>query len=534
MPKFAKVDYIRNVINKFSEKLMEKFGKPFKFYEHKISEGGFVNVMSAISSIEQIKIEDVYKLLEESAREIDNPEEYGFYFWECSREDAIDARFINVYTSDKPVVIRPSIYDKKIKVQAEDESEGIFMRIIRKALEMESSDIHIAAKESGYYIFFRVYGMYLEQKEFTFSLEKGLNFVNFLYAKTSEFTKGNFKPDLKLKHQDGRIDLNDMNPPMILRLSFVPSGWNENLIDVTIRLIKKELSIKGVDFSKPLAENLESFGILKDDIELWENILRLKGGLVVINGITNSGKSALVNTLLSSIKDKKIGTIEDPLEYFIPNANYIQHQLFVPPDENLKMSFEDYVKAFKRGDYDIIFVGEWRRDKGLTEALIEQAYAGQLVFTTLHIAESFQIFSALKDMYGVEESMLKNSLLLSWGQILLPKVCPHCSTVIEDYIIPREIIKNMEIKFEEEEVEKLIKARFPYVRQINTNGCEHCIKGVVGRTPIYDYFINKSTLERTDSYYIKVKSDTVKKTKVDVFIEKFNQGLVDINSIYLL
>jgi MSHA biogenesis protein MshE len=255
--------------------------------------------------------------------------------------------------------------------------------------------------------------------------------------------------------------------------------------------------------------------------------------------------------MLASVTDKKIGTIEDPIEFWIPNENISQHQIFVPKDENLQIDFVDYVRAFKRSDYDIIFVGEWRRHNSLTEAILEQAYAGQLIMTTLHIPTSFHIFEGLRTAFGVDPTYVYPVLLLSFNQTLIPTLCPHCKVPLNHKLeqlgghskLLGEIRNAMATSIAMlpdvvasyiTNLEALIQEDLVYTKG---NGCEHCNNtGYVGRTPVYDYFLPSADLEaewnarntNTLPPSLILRYSPVKKLKVHVFLRKLAQGIVDI------
>lgn len=247
--------------------------------------------------------------------------------------------------SSKPILITNRNTKSVQPVLAGEKVRATFVSMLKEALQLNATDIHIVPSSSGFYTYFRIDGKLISIPEFLFSQDFGSEVINFLYYEASKYTKGEFNPDLRYKAQDARIDINVDHIDLTLRLSFVPSGWNEKFIDITMRLIKKSEDIKQ---EEDLRERLRKLGILEEDIEILEAITLLKGGLVIISGKTNSGKSYLANTILSAIKGKKIGTIEDPIEYFVRSPLYLQHQLFVSPDEKLRMDFDDYVKAFKR------------------------------------------------------------------------------------------------------------------------------------------------------------------------------------------
>lgn len=535
----TKEDYIATGIKYFSERLEELFGKNLGYYHDLQIRNEHVNVIKTIEVVEQypgdILFEELYKAFLKAGK----PESYGIYFEGHSFDVPTDCIKVNfpVLLSKPILVVAPKRTSQSLYLTSGGEKvKKTFSFMLDRALSFNATDIHIVPSVSGFYTYFRIDGKLIAVPEFLFSLDFGSEVVNFLYYEASKYTKGEFNPDLRYKAQDARIDINVNGIDLTLRLSFVPSGWNEKFIDVTMRLIKKSEGIKQREDlrEEDLREQLRKLGILEEDIEILETITLLKGGLVIISGKTNSGKSYLANALLSSIKGKKIGTIEDPLEYFVHSPLYLQHQLFVSPDEKLKMDFDDYVKAFKRGDYDIIYVGEWRRSDKLTESILEQSYAGQLVITTLHISESFKVFTSLENMYGVSPTRVKDVLYLSYNQALVPKLCEHCKIEKKGKVEVEEIVRKtvfMRYPHYEDLLLKVFNYEGTYY-MANPKGCPFCLgTGYKGRTPVYDYFIPHPFMHQFDMESIINNEKIRKKTKIEVFYEKFRQGLIDIKGM---
>lgn len=529
--------YISNGINKFSEKVRSKTGKDFKFYLQKKNEFNYPNIMEAISKIEKINLSELYSLLKDSFLELDDYLKYQIYFSvEEVPDDLRDKVKVVSFpiVSDEPLLIsvtsnnEVSSYRERVDIKSTKDNSDIYFKlfssILENAVDLGVSDIHFTTKENYTYVYYRQYGLFVQVPQFTMPINKWLDFLNFMYYTASEYTKGKFKSDNRWIAQDARIEMPVNGKPFILRIAFTPSGWNERIVDITIRLIRK-------DGGSLIA--IKDLGIYEEDLKLLMNSIKMQGGLIVISGKTNSGKSMLVNNLLKSIDDRKIGTIEDPIEYYIPNPNYIQHQTFVPEDESLKMDFSDFVKSFKRGDYDIVFIGEWRNDKDLTRSIIEQANAGQLVITTLHIPSSFHIYTALRDMYSVEPGKIKSVLILSWSQILLPKLCPYCSKEVENYSFDEDIINMLERRGNKKEAFLINGKNFK--ARLKGKGCEHCTNGIKGRVPVYDYFVNNPSEFKNDNDYDSVSimenSEIYKKVKLDIFLRKVEEGLVDPNEI---
>jgi len=564
---------LKKILREFSRYLEERFGKGVDYYKSKLLEIRG-NLFYVVSQIEKVDETEVYNKFKQIVERIFN--DYGFdrflFFkediaesrikeWEEEGYKVIEEGFIPFSFFRKDITeehLRNAILvinrekgrragdiDKSLNIEeGEEESLGarVFRDIIFSAVVKKASDVHIVPSSTSYNVFFRIDGFFVMQPELVLPEKKGDALLTYLLRRASREVRGQFNPDTRIVYQDARISvpevMDNFGIPLDIRIAFVPDGVTLSKMDVCIRMLYKKR--KKSEHDLDLDSILKSLGYLEEDVEVLKSITYRKNGIVVVSGITNSGKSTLVSTLLSCIRDKKIGTIEDPIEYFVDNPNYVQHQLFISEKEKLSMDFEDYVKAFKRSDYDIVFVGEWRKHKGLTEAMLEQAYAGQLIFTTLHIGNSFQIFDATKTVFGVNPDELKPVLLLSWNQVLIPKLCEKCKKRVKKRKINKKIfsiIKNSTF-LTEEMLEKIrnFEAEECFVKG---EGCKECGGlGYKGRQVIYDYFVPTYDLwekiGNNYSPYSILKNATKKKTKIDVFLEYVLRGNVSIDDIYMV
>lgn len=422
-----------------------------------------------------------------------------------------------------------------LNLQETEIEEISFEKILVEAIKKRTSDIHIKPSKDYYYVFFREMKDYVLQTNFTMTIPQGRALVSSLKNYAHEFTKGSFQADISSKVQDARAEYPNLN--VSVRLAFMPMP---NLEDeyVVARILKKQ-AISG--------KGLEELGYLEEDIEVFNDVLKRKGGLAVVSGITNSGKSTFVSHLLATIKDKNIITVENPVEYLIDNPNVSQHQVFETDVEELKSTFIDYAKGIKRSDGDIIFLGEWRNDKELSEIMEELSLAGQLIFTTLHINSAFVYFDSVESMYNVKRKTLIETLIISLNQALVKRVCPHChikmkgedaiNKLIEDKVFTRYSLQNLPFYNTEEILDEIKKMEVPLM---NHNGCQHCnFKGFIGLTPIYEYFYPnvsfKEWIAKTSPTPIEIEKksieDGIGKNKLMIFKEKLLKEEVSLEEI---
>jgi type II secretory ATPase GspE/PulE/Tfp pilus assembly ATPase PilB-like protein len=195
----------------------------------------------------------------------------------------------------------------------------------------------------------------------------------------------------------------------------------------------------------------------------------------LLTGPTGCGKSTTLYTFLSSlnVKERRICTIEDPVEHKIPGVVQMQ----VKPEINL--TFATGLRSFLRGDPNVIMVGEMR-DFETAEIAIRAALTGHLVFSTLHTNDSIGGITRLLDM-GVEPFLVASSVRAFLAQRLLRVLCPHCKKPVT---YPESELKQM--GFPLEGAGSILQA----------TGCEHCRQtGYQGRTAIYEICVVSQRLQ---------------------------------------
>jgi len=440
--------------------------------------------------------------------------------------------YIPIYTKDKKnYLVSISKFEaiKRDYAAISQESQTItdFKDIVKLALAKNASDLHIKPKDNFYYVFFRINKDFLMMPNLTMPKSQGLQLVRSLKTQASRYTKGSFNPSISSQVQDARISYEDLSTDV--RLVFAPMPNLED--EMVVGRLLRERGIQG---------NLSRLGYLENDIAILQDATSRKGGLFVISGITNSGKSMAIASMLSTVQDKNVLTVEDPVEYQIINKNITQFQIFEAQVEELKSTFVDFAKAFKRADPDIVFVGEWRNEQELSKAIEELAFAGQLVFTTLHINSAFVFYDAVSSIFHVDYESSVRMLILSLNQVLVKSVCPHCAIEMPIKDASRTI-SDITIRtlpyINKDEFRDFINQDFP-IKVRNEAGCPKCgFTGYSGLTPIYEYMypdVNTKEWIRKDrpsSYEIEdyIRREGLGKNKLDVYMEKLKLGLVDLS-----
>jgi general secretion pathway protein E len=181
--------------------------------------------------------------------------------------------------------------------------------------------------------------------------------------------------------------------------------------------------------------DLKKLGFPKDTQSLWDQLIVKPYGMILVTGPTGSGKTTTLYGSLNNINspDKKIITIEDPVEYQLFGVN----QIHVKPA--IGLTFANGLRSIVRQDPDVIMVGEIR-DAETAEIAIQAALTGHLVFSTLHTNDAAGAVSRLLEM-GVEDYLLASSLLGVLAQRLVRRICKHCRHVVQaDNSALRELV----------------------------------------------------------------------------------------------
>lgn len=357
---------------------------------------------------------------------------------------------------------------------AETQMETLVWRLIDDAVRKGASDIHIETRLCTYAnVSFRIHGERAVQPDWSF--ETALNAGNILYTVHADANTKDQKwsPDLI---QDGAIERTLADGTHIqLRFSSGPIHPAGNF-----HIVLRILRLDGGSI-RPI----EEVGYTKEQCTAIEKMLNGSSGLVLLVGPTNSGKSTSLQAFIRRIYDFrgstiKVITVEDPVEYLIPNAC----QMGVPKqragltDKDGK-TFNSFLKGTLRQDPDVVMIGEIRNDE-TASAGKDLVLAGRKILSTLHVYEAFAVFPRLREL-GVPESLLTMQGFISGiiYQRLVPIQCPHCSVPLESAYengLVREDLYHRVLRNSDSSEHN--------VRVRSKCGCEQCgFMGIIGRTP---------------------------------------------------
>ncbi|MGG5462467.1 GspE/PulE family protein [Clostridium sp. B9] len=277
--------------------------------------------------------------------------------------------------------------------------EEEFINLILNGIESSTSDIHIEPLGEFANVRFRIDGTLRLVKK----LKKDIydNLVNKIKL------KGDMNIGDKLRAQDGKINFKEGYCECDLRISTIPTIWGEKVV---IRILYKKNELI----------NIDSLSLINEQKEKVKRLLKLRHGMVIVNGPTGSGKSTTLYALLNSIdKDGiNISTIEDPVEFSIKGITQIN------VNEKVDLTFANGLKHILRQDPDVILIGEIR-DEDTAKIAIRASITGHKVYSTIHSNSGKEIYDRLFDM-GVAKYLVKEGVVAIITQRLVRRTCDKC------------------------------------------------------------------------------------------------------------
>ena len=292
--------------------------------------------------------------------------------------------------------------DNDLDGAAEDASIIRFVnQVLRDAIELRASDIHLEPFEHEFQIRYRVDGVLqaipvpAQIKRFQPAIVSRLKILSHLNIAEKRLP------------QDGRIKIRLDANEVDIRVSVIPMLHGEAVV---LRLLRQNSTLLGMGEMGMDARELKSF----------RRVLGLPHGIILVTGPTGSGKTTTLYTALNEINDqvRKIITIEDPIEYQLKGINQIQ------VSEKAGLTFARGLRSILRHDPDVILVGEIR-DRETAQIAVQASLTGHLVFSTLHTNDAPGAVTRLIDM-GVEPYLVASSLEAVLAQRLVRVLCKHC------------------------------------------------------------------------------------------------------------
>jgi type IV pilus assembly protein PilB len=273
-------------------------------------------------------------------------------------------------------------------------------KIILEAMQRRASDIHLEPLEKRFRLRYRIDGVLLEVENPPKRLQLAVISRLKLMA--------NMSIAEKRIPQDGRIQIDVAGKSIDLRVSCLPTVHGESIV---MRILDKE----------GLTLGLPELGYLSDDQAQLEHLVSLPDGIFLVTGPTGSGKTTTLYACLHFINkpDRKIITVEDPVEYQLAGINQVPVRL------EIGMTFAAALRSMLRQAPNIIMVGEIR-DLETAEIAINASLTGHMVFSTLHTNDAPSAVTRLIDI-GVKPFLVATSMRATMAQRLVRRICRRCA-----------------------------------------------------------------------------------------------------------
>ena len=344
-------------------------------------------------------------------------------------------------------------FDLEELTQTEDANAAPVVRLLQTIFEdaigVGASDIHIEPDEAVLRIRQRVDGVLQEQ------VMKEKRVATALVSRLK--LMGGLNISEKRLPQDGRFNVKVKGRSIDVRLSTMPIQYGESVV---MRLLDQSAGIL----------DLEKVGMPADILQRFRSNIHKPHGLVLVTGPTGSGKSTTLYAALSEINaaEKKIITVEDPVEYRLPRINQVQ------VNSQIGLSFASVLRTALRQDPDIVLVGEMR-DHETAEIGLRAAMTGHLVFSTLHTNDAVSTAMRLLDM-GAEGYLVATALEAIIAQRLVRRICDSCIRDHEPDVHEQSWLRTLQGSLPEGTVFK------------SGAGCPHCNNtGYRGRVGVFEF-----------------------------------------------
>ena len=395
--------------------------------------------------------------------------------------DAIDSLRYVLHGQDVQAVIAPraEVRAAMAKIYADDENADVQTRgeddvsagddagddsavvklanlIITTAIKMKASDIHIEPMEKEFRVRYRIDGALRKMDSPPKRLQGAI------ISRIKIMSK--MKISEKRIPQDGRIQITVGGKDLDLRVSSVPTNHGESIV---MRILDKS----------NLSLGLPQLGFLTDDQSTFERLIKLPDGVVLVTGPTGSGKTTTLYACLGQINtpDKKLITVEDPVEYQMSGINQVQ------VNKDVGLDFSAALRSILRQAPNIVMIGEIR-DAETADIAMEAALTGHLVFSTLHTNDAPSAVTRLLDI-GVKPFLVASALRAAMAQRLVRAICEKCKEAYTPTEREMKMLGSMSKTVPE--------------RMYHGVGCDKCGRsGYKGRKGIFEIFKVDDTIQR--------------------------------------
>lgn len=340
---------------------------------------------------------------------------------------------------------------------AEDEDAAVIRfvnEVVHKAVTDRATDIHFEPHRDALQIRYRIDGELVPVRV----PDNLIKFQGAIISRLKIMAKLNISE--KRRPQDGRISFGAGDGELDIRISTFPTMYGES---VSLRLLNQK--------SKPLS--MRELGLAPDEEKHVERHLASPHGIILVTGPTGSGKSTSLTAFIRLINkpERRIITVEDPVEYEVPGVNQTQVH------SEIGLTFATSLRAVLRQDPDVIMVGEIR-DRETADIAIRASLTGHLVLSTLHTNDAPGALTRLVDM-DIEPFLIASSVEMIIAQRLVRRLCPNCAQ--PGNFDPKHVASCLAaMRIDQSE------AQFGHLAK-EAIGCERCRKlGFRGRVAIFE------------------------------------------------
>ena len=341
-----------------------------------------------------------------SVADADEIEDALKQYYGAAKDDSVSKLIQDITEGDVQIstIGEVSVEEDGDAVDADTPIIKLVNTMIVEAFRMGASDIHLEPLAARFRMRYRIDGVCHEQKSPPRRLQ----------ASVISRLKIMSEMDIAEKRvpQDGRIQANVGGKSIDLRVNCLPTTHGESIV---MRLLDKE----------GLKLGLGQLGFLADDQQTFEKLIQLPDGILLVTGPTGSGKTTTLYSCLNYINkpDRKIITVEDPVEYLLEGINQVQVHTAVD------LTFANALRAMLRQAPNVVMLGEIR-DYETASIAINASLTGHLVFSTLHTNDAPSAVTRLTDI-GVKPFLIASATRCLMAQRLVRKVCPKCEAPTE-------------------------------------------------------------------------------------------------------
>jgi type II secretion system protein E len=340
-------------------------------------------------------------------------------------------------------------------LEGADEADAPIIRMVSMLLveanKLGASDIHLEPLDKKFRVRFRIDGVLQEMQAPPKRLQSAI-------VSRIKIMTGSMSIAEKRLPQDGRIQIRIGRKPIDLRVSTIPTNHGESVV---MRVLDKSSLMMG----------LPELGFFSDDQDTFERLIRLPDGILLVTGPTGSGKTSTLYACLNYINkpDRKIITVEEPVEYQMTGINQVQ------VNADVGMTFPAALRSILRQAPNVIMIGEIR-DAETANIAINASLTGHLVFSTLHTNDAPSAVARLVDI-GVQPFLVASSIRAVMAQRLVRRLCVN-------FRAPGEM-SDTEMRALRLDARQLREAQI--MRPV---GCDECRRtGYKGRMGIFEIFI---------------------------------------------